>query len=423
MVGPGARRRARRDDAGLAAVLSLLLPGLGQLYTGRFRRAATIVGVPLAVGAVIVGLLLIVGPLMAAALRVAVGLAASAVALSALYHLAVVLDAFGAPSTLGTGMTGKRRIEYLALGASLVILLVLYITLFRQATAWASLTARVFEPFQKSGGVQGAVWSGQERLNLLFLGIDTRPGNGGEEQNTDTVIVFTVDPVHHTAGMLSIPRDTLVTISGHGEDKINAAYAYGGPDVARRTVSDFLGIPIHSYTLVDFVGFRRIIDAVGGVVVDAPLPVRDEEYPTEDYGVTRIDIRAGPQLMEGEAALRYSRSRHGSNDFSRAERQQRVIGALKRRVNEQSALLQLPALVDELSSAVRTDLDPGNALPLLRLALAIDMKDIDRRVLKPPDQLREEQGRGYYLVPIKSAVAAVVADLFYDPRARTSSRP
>ncbi len=426
LPGAAAPRSSRtasgRDHAGLAAVLSLLVPGLGQLYTGRVAHALKIVVLPIAIGGVGAALLSIVDQLAALALRLAAGLAASGVALLAVYHASVVLDAFGAPSTRGGGLRGKRRAEYAALGASLVLLALLYVTLFRQATAWATLTARVFEPFQKSGGAQGAAWSGAERLNVLLLGIDTRPGHEAEGQNTDTVIVFTFDPVNRTAGMLSIPRDTLVKIPGRDEDKINAAYAYGGSDLARRTVSQFLGVPIHSYALVDFIGFRRIVDAVGGVLVDAPLPVRDEAYPTEDFGVTRLDIRAGPQLIEGEAALRYARSRHDSSDFSRAERQQRVIGALKKRTGEQATLLQLPALVDQLSDAVRTDLDPANALPLLRLGLAMDPKDIERRVLRPegngePGQLREIK-TGYYLEPIPDAVAELVAELFYDSRVR-----
>ena len=422
------RRRLRTyDHAGMAAALSLFLPGLGQLYTGRIRRAIVILGAPIVLGLVLFVVLSIASPLVALLLRVAVGIAATAVAVLAAYHAAVVLDAFAAPSTRGHLLAGKRAAEYLALAASFALLAVLYVTLFRQATAWAALTARVFEPFQQTGGATTApVWSGTDRLNVLLMGIDTRRGHEGETQNTDTLIVLTLDPLNHAAGMLSIPRDTLVTIPGHGEDKINAAFALGGPDLARRTVSDLLGVPIHSYALVDFMGFRRIIDAVDGVAIDAPLPIRDEDYPTEDFGVTRLDLRAGPQLMDGETALRYSRSRHDSNDFSRAERQQRVLGALKGRITERSALLQLPTLVDELSGAIRTDMDPTNAVPLGRLVLSIGTGDIERAVLKPAadgeeGQVRETNSGGYYLVPIRAAIDALVAQVFYDPRVRAEN--
>ena len=407
----------------MAAALSLFLPGLGQLYTGQLRRALLIVGAPLAVAIVLVALLSVASPVVAVLLRVAVGIAAALVVVLAVYHAGVVLDAFAAPSTRGRLLSGKRPAEYAVLIASFALLAVLYLTLFRQATAWAALTARVFEPFQHSGGTSGPVWTGSDRLNVLLMGVDTRKGHESETQNTDTLIVLTLDPVNHAAGMLSIPRDTLVGIPGYGEEKINAAFALGGPDLARTTASQFLGVPIRSYVLVDFIGFRRIIDTVEGVSIDAGLPVRDEDYPTDDFGVTRLDIRGGPQVMGGEVALRYSRSRHDSNDFSRAERQQRVLSALRHRINERSALLQLPDLLDELSGAVRTDLDPTAALPLARLGLGIDSKDIERAVLKPSvageeGQLRETTSGGYFLIPIRPAIDALVAQIFYDPRIR-----
>lgn len=421
-----ARPRATADHAGLAAVLSVLLPGLGQLYTRRIRRALLIVAIPIAFFVILGGVLAVVDPLLELVLRVAAGVAAALTVVLGVCHGGVVVDAFAAPSTRGRGISGKRGGEYLALVACLVFLALFYVVLFRQATAWAVLAQRVFEPFQRSGGSAAQqAWSGSDRLNVLLLGIDTRQGGAeNSSQNTDTMLVLTVDPANHAAGMLSVPRDTLVAIPGHGDDKINAAYAAGGPELAVKTVSNLLKIPIQSYALVDFVGFRKIIEAVGGVIVDAPIPVRDEAYPTEDYGITRLDIRAGPQLMDGETALRYSRSRHDTNDFSRAERQQRVITALRHRVSERQTLLQLPTLVGELSDAVQTDLDPANALPLARLGLSVDTKAIERRVLMPsvagePGQLRElNSPSGYYLVPIQSAIDELVAQLFYDVKVR-----
>src|SRR5205814_5267625 len=114
--------------------------------------------------------------------------------------------------------------------------------------------------------------------------------------NTDTIIVLSVDPDTRTAGMLSIPRDTLVDVPGVGKDKVNSAYARAtdpernGAALARRTVEQFLGIPIHSYAVVDFDAFRKTIDAVGGVLIDVKRPLRDEEYPTSDSGIERIEF-------------------------------------------------------------------------------------------------------------------------------------
>lgn len=421
-------RRALRsvDNAGLAAALSLFVPGLGQAYTRRLGRGVVALAMPLGIAALVLELLLLLDPLMALALRVAVVLAAVATIVLFSYHGAVVLDAFGAPSTRGRGLAGKRAGEYALLLATLVALAGLYATVYRQSMTWAGLAEKVFEPFGRGGGQVAEAWSGSDRLNVLLLGIDTRLADGGETQNTDTLIVLTIDPVNKAAGMLSIPRDTLVTIPGHGDQKINAAFALGGPDLARRTVSQLLDVPIHGYALVDFQGFRRIVDEVGGIVVDAPLPVRDEAYPTEDFGVTRLDIRAGPQRMDGETALRYARSRHDSSDFSRAERQQRVLSALRDGVAGSGSPLELSALAGQLSDTVRTDLNPGNLLPLARLGLGIEPAKIERRVLKPEEDgtgpLRElNSASGYYLVPDPQRLAAAVAEFFYDLRVRAEA--
>lgn len=420
---------ARADSGGLAAALSLLLPGSGHLYTRQVLRAAVIVVLPLALGAGLVATLALFDPLLAGILRVAVAAAGAAVIVLGLYHGVVILDAFAAPSTRGAGLVGKRRADYLALAGVAVVFAVAYASLFQQATAWAALAARVFEPFQSAPARNDdtPAWTSTERLNLLVLGIDTRRGSDTQASRSDTVIVLTLDPQNRAAGMLSIPRDTVVPIPGRGEDKINAAYAFGGAELARRTVSGFLGVPIHAYALIDFEGFRGVVDAVGGVVVDAPLPVRDEAFPTEDFGLTRMHLRAGPQLMDGETALRYARSRHGSDDFSRAERQQRVIGALRQKASENALLLRLPSLVGQVSDAVRTDMDPALAVPLGLLVSQIPTRDIERAVLRPPGpdgpgQLREVNGaNGYFLAPLKDAVARLVAELFYDPRVRAEA--
>lgn len=417
------------DDAGLAAVLSLLLPGMGHLYAGRVAPAVVVFLAPVAIVTLITVALFVVDPLLAAALRLAVGLAAALTLVAAIYHGAVVLDAFCSPSTAGVGLRGKRRRDYLALAVVTVLLAVLYLSLYRQSTAWASLASRVFEPFERQIAAQGSApaWSSRDRLNVVVLGVDTRDGSGGLTQNTDTIMVVSLDPLNRAGAMLSIPRDTLVPIPGRGEDKVNAAFAYGGAELARRTVSDLLEIPVHGYALIDFDGFRRVLDALGGVLVDPPLPVRDDAYPTDDFGVTRLRIAAGPQLMEGETALRYARSRHHSNDFSRAERQQRILAALVRRMSETSMLLRIPAFAHDLSGAVRSDLDPANLPPLARLLASLGQHDLETAVLRPPGdgdggQLREVNGStGYYLLPVRAALRQLVAELLYDPRVRAEA--
>jgi LCP family protein required for cell wall assembly len=131
----------------------------------------------------------------------------------------------------------------------------------------------------------------QERVNILLLGTDKRLAEQGPSR-TDTMIVVTVDPENKTAGMLSIPRDLWVPIPGHSENRINVAhflgerdnYPGGGPALAKKTVQYTLGIPIHYYIRVNFEGFEKLIDAIGGIVIDVKTPIHDEKYPDNNYG-------------------------------------------------------------------------------------------------------------------------------------------
>src|SRR5262249_51695418 len=154
-----------------------------------------------------------------------------------------------------------------------------------------------------------------------------------------------------------LPRDIYIDRPGTFVDKINAAYAFGGADLSKKVVEDLLGIRINAYALVDFDAFTKVVNTVGGVIVDVQRPVRDESYPTPDYGVERVNITTGPQLMDGITALRFARSRHDSNDYSRAARQQLVLSALRTKLTEGDFLRGLPGIVDRVGNAVQTNFD------------------------------------------------------------------
>jgi LCP family protein required for cell wall assembly len=255
------------------------------------------------------------------------------------------------------------------------------------------------------------------------MGVDTREADPAT-RNTDTMLVLSLDPVNKTAAMLSIPRDVYIDKPGTFQGKINSAYAFGGPNLARRLVDDLLGIRIHTYVLVNFEAFNKIVDGVGGVVVDAKRPVRDEYYPTPDYGIERVNILTGPQLMHGDLALKYARSRHDTNDYSRARRQQEVIGALRTRLTQADALRTLPSLIDTVGTTLETDFDPANVLPLARTGTGIASADISSDVLYPCGgdyphcELIYNGDNGFFLLPDRAKVRDFAAQLFYDPRIR-----
>lgn len=388
------------------------------------------IAIPVAGLALFTTVSLVVGPVASAVVRRAALFALLVVGGLFAYHVTVIADAF-ALGLRGARARGRLVVDYAVLLAIVLGLGLAYLSLYRHGVAWAGVLSAVFEvpagrtlgAGTSTSGTTAPGWSGRERLNVLLLGIDTRDDDP-ETLNTDTIIVLSLDPIGHTAAVLSIPRDTLVDIPGIGRDKVNSAYAYakdaaGGPELARRTVEAFLGIPIHTYAVIDFSAFRQTIDAVGGVIIDVRRPLRDESYPTADAGIERIEFRTGPQVLGGDDALRYARSRHESNDFSRSRRQQDVIFALRTRLG-QAGIFRLPGVVERVGPLVRTNFDPSNVLPLARTALAIDPSDIRSDILLPcnaPDadhcELSEEDGpNGYYLIPDGAKVRALVDELF-----------
>jgi LCP family protein required for cell wall assembly len=423
MLAPG----PSLGSPGFAALLSALLPGLGQAYQERWVKGALMLLLPILAFVLAGAFVVNADPLTAWVLRNATYVTFLVIASALVYHLYVVVDAFAGRMRR---LHGRHVIDYAVLGLVTTTLIVTYGTIYRESTPWAALATSVFapiarvQPFPTPVGEEPApVWTGNERLNVLLLGIDTRDGDRAT-QNTDTMIVMSLDPLNKTAAMLSLPRDIYINKPGTFQGKINAAFAAGGPELTRRVVNDLLGIRIHSYALVNFEAFNRIVDGVGGLIVDVKRPLRDESYPTADYGVERINIRPGPQLMFGDSALKYARSRHDSNDYSRARRQQDVLGALRVKLSTPQALRTLPSLMSGIGTTIETDFDPANVLPLARTATGIDSGDITSEVLYPCGgdfphcELTFDNEGGFYLTPDVAKIRDLAAALFYDPKVR-----
>ena len=199
-------------------------------------------------------------------------------------------------------------------------------------------------------------------INVLILGIDRRPGEG-DAVRTDTILMLQADPGSRRLVLLSIPRDLWVTIPGMGEERINAAHVYGeltaagsGPARVAETIGYNFGVPVHRNLRLDFDAFREVIDAAGGIEIDVPVPIIDNAYPTNDYGTVRIEIPAGLQHMDGETALQYARSRHGSSDYDRAARQQQIFVALAKKLARPNGWFLVPRVYRAFQNAVDTDL-------------------------------------------------------------------
>ncbi|PIZ00431.1 hypothetical protein COY62_02505 [bacterium (Candidatus Howlettbacteria) CG_4_10_14_0_8_um_filter_40_9] len=229
------------------------------------------------------------------------------------------------------------------------------------------------------------------RVNILLLGMggDGHPGGN----LTDTNIVASINTKKNEVAMISIPRDLYVNIPGNGYGRINEAYADGerekysggGPALAKETVSKTLDIPIHYYVRVDFEGFRKIIDAVGGIDIDVKENIYDPYYPDEEMkGETVYSIKKGMHHMDGKAALKYSRSRKTTSDFDRAERQQQVISAIKNKVLSAETFfnpVKIANIMDALGSHVKTDFGTGDAKRLYETGKKVETDKIISKVI------------------------------------------
>jgi polyisoprenyl-teichoic acid--peptidoglycan teichoic acid transferase len=212
----------------------------------------------------------------------------------------------------------------------------------------------------------------KDPFTMLLLGVDTREGDT-DPSRSDTIILAYVDPLEKHVNLLSIPRDLLVTqAGGFGQAKMSDVYANGeinkyvdptrgGIALVRDTIEQNFRIQIDYYAQVDFNGFKKIVDAFGGVTVDNPYPIKDDEYPTEDYQFTRVFFPAGILHLYGEQALQFARTRHDDNDFQRNARQQQVILGIRQQALQLSLLTKATSLIDTLGDSVRTDFPRGNA--------------------------------------------------------------
>jgi len=227
------------------------------------------------------------------------------------------------------------------------------------------------------------IWGGKTGLNILVLGVDKRADGG--DQNADVIIIAHLDLVNHRLAGVSLPRDLQVDIPGVGEDKINGSYNYGvlaSPDdpvagvaKVRDTIESVFGIPIDGYVLVDFSGFSNVVDAMGGITVDVPYEIVDDEYPTEDYGVTTIHFDPGVQEMDGEQSLIYVRTRHADSDDARRQRQLDVIRAIFSQGKSVESIANADEIILSAGDAIQTSFDLEAQLTLARLAF--DMSDAD----------------------------------------------
>ncbi|MDN5345162.1 MAG: polyisoprenyl-teichoic acid--peptidoglycan teichoic acid transferase [Clostridia bacterium] len=233
---------------------------------------------------------------------------------------------------------------------------------------------------------------------ILLIGVDKRQPN--EPSRSDTIILAVLDPRKPQVDLLSIPRDTRVKIPGHGYDKINAAHAFGGPQLLMDTINNFLGTHIEKYVEVDFQGFEKVIDTLGGVDIDVDKRMY---YPEEG-----IDLQPGFQHLNGHDALGYVRYRYDpEGDITRVGRQQKFLKALVDQTMRLSTIPRIPKLVNEISKEVNTNLSLKEML-----SLALSMKDLNGSAVAAhmlPGEGKYVDGISYFIVDQKKLAETLAA--------------
>jgi LCP family protein required for cell wall assembly len=277
-------------------------------------------------------------------------------------------------------------------------------------------------------------WEGQDRVTILVLGIDQRCDEEGPTR-TDTMMLFSMDPVARSAVMLSLPRDLWVEIPGFGVDKINQAhflgeffeYPGGGPALAIETVEAALGIKIDYFAAVNFDAFVEGVDEIGGIDIVVPETINDNKYPDNCYGYEPFFIGEGEQHLDGQMALKYARTRATfGGDVDRANRQQQVVMAVRNKILRLDMAPQLLTRAPELwrifQDNVRTDLSLNEVVQLALLAEQIPAENIQSKVIDFEYVYSETAPDGQQvLVPVRDNIRQLRNELFAPPAIPTPS--
>ena len=411
-----------RGSPSLAALLSFVWPGLGQLYVGR-RRAALLFALP----AVAVTLLVLFqarqGLTVLAARFVDPGYALAACILIILvgaWRAVAVLHAY----STGERVRVRRSPELGALSALLILILATHSLGAYVAFADYSTFSEIFggsdlpgvdqtpEASLDPGATPGPSTSPtpivtmapqitpspEGRVTILLTGLDQYAGRS--ERLYDSIMVVSVDRKSGKVAMVSVPRDSIkwplyFNPKVLSSVKINALVTYAqhgwiqSPDDPYTTlikeISYLVGVPINYYAILDLAGFMKLVDMVGGIDIDNPYLISDPVYDWLDGVHHGFTLTPGKHHLDGKNALAYVRSRHGSynNDYMRASRQQQVLVAIERKMASPDMMLRFPEFMATASKTIRTNFPAGQVADLVALGESIPKESITQVVLAP----------------------------------------
>ncbi|MBI4301137.1 MAG: LCP family protein [Chloroflexi bacterium] len=329
----------------------------------------------------------------------------------------------------------KRRVPSLLFGLLIALLVMVGILVSNlDDVVVAFIEGYVHLPNIGSASANAPDWDKKERINILLVGIDRRPSEGDAPTRTDTILIATLDPYGKTAGMLSIPRDLWVPIPlSDGStiyDRINTAYVYGelkkepggGASLLENAIEYNLGVKIHYYVIIDFQGFAKIIDTLGGIDVSLEKPLYDPQFPTDDYETMNVYIPAGQQHLNGEKALWYARSRYQEADYGRMRHQQQLLMSIRDKALNVGILPKLPSLWGQFNRAIKTDLSVSEMIRLANIGNDIATDKITTRTIDNNYVTSRTTSQGAsVLVPDRAKLEELVNEVFFDARLRAEA--
>jgi LCP family protein required for cell wall assembly len=284
----------------------------------------------------------------------------------------------------------RRRVNFKRVALGLLALIAGWLALSLVLFLLSSHFERTSPPADVTSVLDSAGWPLTSANNILVLGSDRRqkrskePGaNTSGPSRSDSIMLIRTGGGH--AARLSIPRDTIVEIPGHGEQKINAAYAFGGPKLAISVIKGYLGVPINHVVEVNFENLPQLVDAMGGVDYSGDCLIARIDGGSSNGGYT-LRLRKGTHHIDGKAALAVARARKNlcrpnETDLQRAEHQQALFTAIKGRVLSVSSFFRLPWIAWNAPPAIVSDMS-GPTLLSMFAALTVSGTP-PTRVLKP----------------------------------------
>lgn len=328
------------------------------------------------------------------------------------------------PFTSGKEGASRRRWRNVKLAAYVIVAIIGFSVAFSGSLIWGLLRGVTNPPGDGPvGGDSGDVIAAprpairpDEPLNILLLGTDAGLSENGVRgrSRSDVIMLLSIDPLTNDVSLISLPRDTRVTIPGDrvrpNPTRLGHAYAYGGPELAVATVSSFLDVPIHRYVSIGLDAFVNVVDILGGV----ELCVEKDMYYEDPYQDLLIDLKKGCRRLNGHETMQYVRYRQDS-DLHRIQRQQKFLTAIAQEALQLSTLTKLPRLIETVTAQLTTDLTQGELLNLLGLmGDGFSVHSVKAATIPGGDLWLGESGaRAYYYAADERALRRLVEELVW----------